>query len=88
MKQLKNKKIICDNNNKITLQHTQFDTIVQKIIKENNQFLPKKYQELEVEQFIKLILNEMIKLGFIEYHSENIIVYPIIGKIIGEMSER
>lgn len=88
MKQLKNKKIICDNNNKITLQHTQFDTIVQKVIKENNQFLPKKYQELEVEQFIKLILNEMIKLGFIEYHSENIIVYPIIGKIIGEMSER
>lgn len=88
LKEIRNKKLNYDNQNKIYLEYKQFETITSKVLKENNMYLPKKYQELETEQFIKLMLNEMIKLGFIETYNESIIIYPIVGKITGEMSER
>jgi hypothetical protein len=52
-------------------------------IKQIYQYLPKKYQDKGEELVIRDLLETMHLLGFIKQEEEQILVYPIIGKIKG-----
>lgn len=70
------------------LSKDKYRQLCKKTIKQNIKFLPKKYQDMEMDQIIESIQNEMIRLGFMEIKEDELVIYPIAGKIIGEISER
>lgn len=84
----KQKKISSTKEEVIFCTQEQFEKACHLVLKQNLKYCPKKYQEMEENQRIELLQSEMIRLGFMEIKEEKIIIYPIIGKIIGEMSER
>lgn len=84
----KNQKSIQTKEETITCTQEQFEKYCRLVMKKNLKYCPKKYQDMEEKQIIEMLQFEMIRLGFMKIKEEKMIIYPIVGKIIGEMSER
>lgn len=76
------------NFENVTMSLIQFEGICQWCIEQRQEHFAKRYQEMPERLLIEEIIHEMQKLGFIEIvHNEEVIIYPIVGKVIGDFNE-
>lgn len=72
---------------KIYMDKENFLRLCENAIQPYFEKLPKKYQEQGKKQLAVNVMKEMIRYGFIE-ESDQVLIYPIVGKITGGMMER
>lgn len=78
-----------DANEMIHISLTQCNRIIIKLIKENAQFLPKKYkgEAMSEESLAYQIIEWMIHYGIAYILDDEIYIYPLVGKIQGTYGE-
>lgn len=86
-KQVKNKSIQLEQYEQIQMPYGSFSTLCQTVIKKHLMYLPKKYQEMDIQHLCTLVMNEMETLGFLTIKNDTVKLYPIIGKVIGDLKE-
>lgn len=74
-------------NEQIQMTKESFLRLCENAIQPYMEKLPKKYQMMGKKQLAVNVKDEMIRYGFIE-ENEEIMIYPIVGKLTGGMMER
>jgi len=86
-KRAKNVDIKKDADEKIVLTQERVKTTIERMIKNNEQYLPSTYRQKSRKIFIEDIYNYILQLGFAQEKENNVIFYPIVGKIMGSYEE-
>lgn len=88
-KKVKNAGLKTDENETITMGLQTYINLITKILHKQNKQLPKKYQsENKKPQDLAYDVFALARsLGFVEQQADNVYIYPIAGKIIGEYME-
>lgn len=73
-----------NQNEQILLLPELFSSLMKMIISNNLNLLPKKYQDISLEQLSHEIIEEMVLLGLTEIYNEIMIIHPICGKLNGK----
>lgn len=69
---------------RIELTEESLKLQIKRVIKENFEILPKQYKLDADKKLVDDIIEIMKNLGMLECHADKIILYPILGKVIGE----
>ncbi|MBS5111335.1 MAG: TIGR02678 family protein [Coprobacillus cateniformis] len=86
-KRIKNSDLKKDENDILILSQTRLKTTIERMIKENEKYLPATYRQKNREIFVEELYQYMIQLGFAQEDNENMIIYPVIGKLVGNYEE-
>jgi uncharacterized protein (TIGR02678 family) len=86
-KRAKNSDIKRDKNENIQLSIQRVKTTIERIIKDNEKFLPATYRSKNRTILINDIYKYILQLGFAKEDEDNVIFYPVIAKITGYYEE-
>ncbi|MEF9966911.1 MAG: TIGR02678 family protein [Longicatena sp.] len=82
-------KVTIDEKENIGMRKDEYLSLLNRLVKNRNNVLPKKYQKENRDSLD--VANDVMELartlGFIEQVEEQIIIFPIAGKIIGSFME-
>ena len=84
---IKNNKIVLDNNEIAIVKESYFESIVNEIKKEKEPYIGKTLLKENNKRFYDMVLEYMQKYNFIEKNNDEIIIYPSISRIIGKTKE-
>ncbi|WP_249028559.1 TIGR02678 family protein [Tannockella kyphosi] len=82
-KLIKNNKWIKNEHEIVSIQKTEYDLAIQKILKTNIEKLPKKYQIVGIENLTKQVIEYQENVGFILLEEQMVVIFPIVAKIVG-----
>ena len=86
-KRVKNSDIKRNEDEMIILSQERVKTIIERMIKENENFLPAKYRQKNRKIFVDELYEYLLQLGFAQENDNDVIFYPIIGKLVGSYEE-
>lgn len=86
---VRNKTLHLASFEQIVMSQEQFLHICENVIKKHMMYLPKKYQETGLKQLTLTVKDKMEEMGFLKTQADTsmIILYPIIGKLSGNLKE-
>lgn len=82
-KRIKNADIKKDNDEIIILSKERVSKTIAKVINDNEKYLPATYRQKNREILIDELYNYLLRLGFGEEIDDEVIFYPVIGKLTG-----
>ena len=87
-KRIKNSDLKKDNNEMVVISISRLKNTIERMIKENESFLPETYRKKSRPLFIEELYQYLIELGFVQVIDDNnIVLYPVIGKLAGNYQE-
>ncbi|MFQ6791861.1 TIGR02678 family protein [Thomasclavelia sp.] len=87
-KRIKNADLKRDKDEMVLIPISRLKNTIERMIKENEDFLPATYRNKNRKIFIDEIYNYLLQLGFVQKENDdNLVIYPIIGKIDGTYKE-
>lgn len=86
-KRAKNSDIKRDEDEMIVLSQERVKTTIDRMIRENDQYLPAKYRQKNRKIFIDELYEYILQLGFAQEKDNDVIFYPIIAKLVGHYEE-
>lgn len=88
-RRVKSYQLKVEGQEQILLQKEVFLRICERTIQQNLERFAKKYRDKGKEQTALEVMQEMEKLGFLKQQeeSEMIILYPVVGKLVGNYQE-
>lgn len=57
------------------------------VIQKNLAYLPSTYRQKKLDQLTDEVYNRFIEIGFMIENHDNVEIYPVVAKIIGEFEE-
>lgn len=86
-KRIKNSDIKKDNDENVCLSKERVIQLITRLIKDNEKYLPATYRQKNRDMFIKDLYQYILQLGFAKELDDDVMFYPIIGKLVGQFEE-
>ncbi|WP_297672059.1 hypothetical protein, partial [Thomasclavelia sp.] len=75
-------------NEMVVISSSRLKNTIERIIKENESFLPATYRKKSRLLFVEELYQYLIELGFVQVIGDtNLVLYPVIGKLAGNYQE-
>ncbi len=87
LKDIQDGKIPLDSNEVATVNEAYFENIIKELKKANAPYIGKTLLKENEKKFYSMIINYMEKYNMIEKEENQIIIYPVISRLIGKTKD-
>lgn len=87
LEDIKNGKLILDDFETVTIKESYLESVIQQIRIDKEPYIGKTFSALTDDKFYKEVLEYMEKYNLVKKVGNEVIIYPVIGRLIGKTRE-
>lgn len=87
LEDIKNGKLILDDFETVTIKESYLESVIQQIRIDKEPYIGKTFSALIDDKFYKEVLEYMEKYNLVKKVGNEVIIYPVIGRLIGKTRE-
>lgn len=87
LEDIKNGKLILDDFETVTIKESYLESVIQQIRIDKEPYIGKTFSALTDDKFYKEVLEYMEKYNLVKKVGDEVIIYPVIGRLIGKTRE-